>query len=281
MSRKDIAKEFGVSKALVDKVFTKLDLHTTNNRKNVFNFHVFDTIDTEEKAYWLGFLYADGCVRELGYLLSLQLAKKDRDHIVKFKNFLGDTRDEDKCIRHVVYDRGEGFGINDGYAYRVYCKQIFKSLVKCGCVPRKSLILKFPDESIFAKKELIYDFIRGYTDGDGCICEDRERLSIAMAGTYDFLSGVLRYLPQFPNVYKRSDARIFEIKCRFNKADEAAYRLYEHATIYLDRKYLRYATLCKLHNSETSDKIGESCDANAEVTPEIAKGSESTVENSE
>ena len=49
MSRKDIAKEFGVSKALVDKVFRELDLHTTNNRKNVFNFHVFDTIDTEEK----------------------------------------------------------------------------------------------------------------------------------------------------------------------------------------------------------------------------------------
>ena len=56
---------------------------------------------------------------------------------------------------------------------------------------------------------------------------------------------------------------------------------YENSSIYLERKYLRYTALCKLHNSETSDKIGESCDANAEVTPEIAKGSESTVENSE
>jgi hypothetical protein len=74
---------------------------------------------------------------------------------------------------------------------------------------------------------------------------------------------------------------IYRIRSRGENGDQIAYKLYEHATIYLDRKYLRYATLCRLHNSETSDKIGESCDANAEVTPEIAKGSESTVENSE
>ena len=74
---------------------------------------------------------------------------------------------------------------------------------------------------------------------------------------------------------------IYSITSNCNKADEIAYKLYEHASIYLDRKYEKYVALCWLHNSETSDKIGESCDANAEVTPEIAKGSESTVENSE
>ena len=28
--------------------------------KGEYNKNVFDTIDTEEKAYWLGFIYADG-----------------------------------------------------------------------------------------------------------------------------------------------------------------------------------------------------------------------------
>ena len=74
---------------------------------------------------------------------------------------------------------------------------------------------------------------------------------------------------------------IYAITCNSNMADQVGYKLYENATIYLDRKRDNYTALCRLHNSETSDKIGESCDANAEVTPEIAKGSESTVENSE
>jgi hypothetical protein len=79
----------------------------------------------------------------------------------------------------------------------------------------------------------------------------------------------------------KGGANFYCIRCSHIKAEEITYRLYENASIYLDRKYERYAALCRLHNSETSDKIGESCDANAEVTPEIAKGLESTVENSE
>lgn len=48
-------------------------------------------------------------------------------------------------------------------------KKIAKDLIKCGCIPNKSLVLKFPDERIFASKDLIRHFIRGYFDGDGCI----------------------------------------------------------------------------------------------------------------
>lgn len=52
---------------------------------------------------------------------------------------------------------------------------------------------------------------------------------------------------------------------------------YENATIYLDRKYQIYKQFCQ-HEEESSlkksSKIGEGCDANTEVSSEIAKGSE-------
>jgi hypothetical protein len=189
-----------------------------------------------------------------------------------------DTRDDSKIRKVVEIKEGKE---HVSYSYEVYNKTMINTLINLGCVPKKSLILKFPDENIFARKELVYDFIRGYIDGDGCISSNgkRGRMQISVLGTEHFLNGIRKYFPQFSKLMKRNN--IYCITSNSNNADQIGYRLYENATIFLERKRQIYATLCKLHNSETSDKIGESCDANAEVTPEIAKGSESTVENSE
>jgi hypothetical protein len=279
LSRKELAKEFGVSRRTIDRRFKELDLHTKGHdfRKNLhFNIHKFDIIDTEEKAYWAGMLFSDGYIGDSG-VVRLKLSKQDYEHLVKFKNFMEDDRtDEDRIKLEIAKKDGKEY---PQYYYYIYSRYLANALIKLGCTPRKSLTLKFPDESLFTDKNLIYDFIRGYVDGDGCIYNERGKISIDMAGTYEFLSKVKEYLPLFPSIMKQGN--IYRIRSRGENGDQIAYKLYEHATIYLDRKYLRYATLCRLHNSETSDKIGESCDANAEVTPEIAKGSESTVENSE
>jgi len=280
---KEIAKEFGVSLDLIYRVLKGLGLHTNydliRDRYAKFNIHKFDIIDTEEKAYWLGMLYSDGCVDTRYWRLCLGLAEKDKEHVFKFKKFLEDTR-EDSYVR--IYNEELNGKHFKSFRYTVHNKYFTNNLIKLGCIPNKSLVLKFPNENIFSRKELIYDFIRGYIDGDGSISTNgrkRHRMRISVLGTLDVLEGIKKYFPQFNKITKRKN--IYVMSCSANKADQVGYKLYENATIYLERKRQNYATLCKLHNSETSDKIGESCDANAEVTPEIAKGSESTVENSE
>lgn len=53
--------------------------------------------------------------------------------------------------------------------------------------------------------------------------------------------------------------------------------LYQNASVYLNRKYNKYLEFCRLEEESSlrkSSKIGESCDANAEVISKIAKGSE-------
>lgn len=63
--------------------------------KYVYNKDYFEKINTSEKAYWLGFLYADGCITrfykgEVLKSMSLEITLKDADceHLIKFKNAL-------------------------------------------------------------------------------------------------------------------------------------------------------------------------------------------------
>ena len=58
------------------------------------NEEAFDAI-TEESAYWVGFLMADGCVSDPANgrcpTLALALAQRDMHHVVRFREFLGST----------------------------------------------------------------------------------------------------------------------------------------------------------------------------------------------
>ena len=54
--------------------------------KFTVNHDSFNSIKTEEQAYWLGFMYADGYVSS-GYV-GLSLAVRDSFHLEKFKSFL-------------------------------------------------------------------------------------------------------------------------------------------------------------------------------------------------
>ncbi len=262
MNLEELSKKFNVCKTIIERRLSELGLHTKRNYDKFakFNIHKFDTIDTEEKAYWLGFLYADGCVVSKRHVVSLRLAEVDYDHLLKFKTFLEDTRDNEviKKGSRTLSATGKTYY---SYVYNVNSEHFKKSLISLGCVPKKSLILKFPDISIFSDPELIYDFIRGYVDGDGCISEEKGKIAISMLGTEDFLLGVQKYLPNFKSVLKYNNNGLYRIRCTSRKADEVTYRLYSKATIYLKRKYEKFAALCRKCNSETSGKNGEGCDS--------------------
>jgi hypothetical protein len=51
------------------------------------NINKFSKIDSEESAYWLGFLYADGCMSEESRI-GVMLKASDKHHLEKLKNFL-------------------------------------------------------------------------------------------------------------------------------------------------------------------------------------------------
>lgn len=125
-----------------------------------FNEHIFDVIDTEEKAYWLGFIFADGYIssRDNGFELSLK--GSDIEHLHKFNKFMEHNKDNVKLGE--VKNKDKTFL---RCRWGIVNKHLWNTLNNLGCTPRKSLTLQFPNIS----EELEIPFIRGYFDGDGCL----------------------------------------------------------------------------------------------------------------
>lgn len=201
---------------------------------------VFDIINTEEKAYWLGFLYADGYVSYNTYDIELTLQLSDKHHLEKFKTFL-------KWENNVKTD-----------FYR--CRIIFKNkylhgkLCKLGCFPRKSLILEFPTKNQ-VPDYLLHHFIRGYIDGDGCIYIYKSRYKKYTSPALNIL-GTENFLNSLKNVMNWRDIKIYKKKNQEARTlnycgkyvVEMLDTLYKNSTIYLGRKYEKYLLIKELYS---------------------------------
>ena len=273
-----ISKKYHIDRHTIAKELNKRGIEIlTTNIKFKFNDTVFDSIDTEEKAYWLGFIFADGCIQSNDRRFSMSLSEKDIEHLQKFKNFINT-----KNAIHIVKDKRFDCNL---CSIAVRSDHFWNSLNDKGCTARKSLTLKFPDISIFNNKSLIKDFIRGYCDGDGTIGiyeRSRDKLyKLSMVGTLDFLNEVQKYIGIKGSIYKATyGKKVTEAVCLgYNslKARQVARILYENSTIYLQRKYDIFKLFCQAEEESSrlkSSKIGEGWNANTEVSSEITKGSE-------
>ena len=63
-SGKQVARELDVNEKTIYRWSKKFDISLTNNgnRKHTLNDSFFENVDNQFKAYWLGFITADGCV---------------------------------------------------------------------------------------------------------------------------------------------------------------------------------------------------------------------------
>ena len=214
-----------------------------------YNKDYFEKIDTEDKAYWLGFLYADGCINRLyrneklsNMNLEIGLCKEDTEHLNKFS----------RCIESNVPIKNK-INTYKGHKYEssrlIICsKKMCYDLWDKGCTPQKTYTIKFPDNNIVPDK-FIRDFIRGYFDGDGCIYvnEKTGRIEVTITGMFDMLNGISNFLISKkilrvkPKLYKdkRSEANTMYIYGKDSIKEILDY-LYKDSNIYLDRKYAKY-----------------------------------------
>ena len=155
------------------------NLNGRANRRIPLNENVFSVIATEEAAYWLGFLVADGYVHGTSGF-GLKLAARDEVHIEKFRAFIQS--------KHPIKQVKQGS--------HTYSKLQFGSikfvreLSQYGIVPHKSPLTFFPPENLLPK-DLIRHFIRGVFDGDGWITfNERIGLAFGIIGTRNLLTSI-------------------------------------------------------------------------------------------
>lgn len=242
LSHVEIGKLYNVHRETVRRNFKKFNLISYNyHNESKHNIDKFSEIKTEEDAYWLGFIYADGYVSD-GNNFELSLQKNDEEHLQKLRTYLELTTkisvDSFRC--RLIYKN----------------KTFVENLKNLGVVPRKSLILTFPYNKI--PDELIKHFIRGYFDGDGSISIYNVQkitmiskvVSVSLLGTKDFLDGVRKYSPiQFGKYIKNNGSEnTLVLSTAHKKGFIFINWLYQNSTIYLDRKYKKYCIAHSLRN---------------------------------
>lgn len=226
--------------------FKKYGLYIRNNRekslKYTCNSHFFDIIDNEEKAYWLGFMYADGYIQSQrqGYnkRVGITLEHSDIGHLEKFKNSL-------KCDAPIhTYVSSYGYSDNTKYSRIIISDPLLaKGLINAGCVEHKTDVIKFPSEKILPS-HLTKHFIRGYFDGDGSIYYCGGQYFIKICGTDDILDGIMNDLLKnnvitrtYPK-YKRKEGQIVSnIGFGGNRLTQKfVHYIQDEATVWLERK---------------------------------------------
>lgn len=162
---KDIAKKYNVSISTILNFLRKNKIvirKRKNYNKYTCNESFFENIDTESKAYFLGLLYADGNISNKNQTnIRLTLIEDDKHILEQFKKELNY-----QCP--LSFHKSNNQKQKNTLTLYICNYKIKESLIKQGCIPKKSLILKFPTEEQ-VPYNLIHHFIRGYFDGDGCI----------------------------------------------------------------------------------------------------------------
>ena len=247
----------------------------SDRTKIKFNEDIFDTIDTEEKAYWFGFMCADGFIgsspieenKKSTYNLGFCLALIDCGHLFKFDKFLNIPESKVKVYNYTDYAGKE----KQHAKWIIANKHMWESLNNLGCTPRKSLTLKYPH---FLPKELRRHFARGYFDGDGSFgiygTHGYGEINLSCVGTDDIVSNLFKDIIPDINKYHHEghSEETLTITANATRAKQILDYMYKDATIYLDRKFNKYIEVCRFLKKlkELSlRKIGEDCDVNTEI----------------
>lgn len=209
--------------------------------KYSLNHQYFTNIDSEEKAYFLGFLFADGSVTNKKMTLSLQ--EKDIHILELFKKSIEYTGPI--IINNKLGNRQKQ------YRLVITSKSLVKDLHKYGVTVNKAFNLKFP---LDISKNYYHHFIRGYFDGDGCIYTNKIKSDylISMIGPKVFLEAIQTILI---DELKLNLTKLYNPKnCKETGLHTLTYQgkknvikigdfLYKNATCFLYRKHGKYLTI--------------------------------------
>jgi hypothetical protein len=215
-------------------------------RKLSVNDAYFESIDTPQKAYWLGFIAADGCVSSTKNAIVIALQQQDKCLLEQFK--------QDICFSGEVKDYNNKYNVSKIY---ITSKKMKEDLSKWGIVPRKTNILTWPD----INQNFYPDFIRGYFDGDGSWsvrvrgnCKDCIFQIVSGAETFlKHIETVLRLECGFEerNLCKMTNTNCYELKYSGNgKAMKLYDFLYRPNSFYLERKFNKVTNIIENKRKE-------------------------------
>lgn len=229
----------------------KLKAERIGCKKSPYNcaYDYFNIIDTEDKAYWLGFIYADGYVSinketNSGYV-GIELQASDVEHLKKFNKSISGN------YQIKFYDKECNLSNNLNKhrmcKIRIYSIDMVNDLINHGATSDKTYTMTLPS----LNEELMPHFIRGFFDGDGCLYVSKNG---RIRCHFDSVSTI--FLEQLRKYFYDNDINSYLYVSKHNEGMyKDLYRLeiagteytkkflqyiYQNCEIYLDRKYEKY-----------------------------------------
>ena len=212
------------------------------------NTRYFQKIDTKLKAYFLGFIAADGCITNKN-CLKINIVEDDKIILEKFKEEIG-------CLSH-LYQTPKKIGRNQ-ITFSMSDKNLVNDIKQYGITERKSLTMQNIISNI--PKEYRDSFILGYFDGDGFASISKIKylskktgeykiyplLHIGFCGTKDFLLGIVKEIKTEKfNIKHESGIDNLLMSSSKNELIKTYNYLYKDNTFFLKRKHDKFVEYFK------------------------------------
>ena len=206
-------------------------------RKHFFDYNYFNVIDTQDKAYWLGWLASDGSIKKN----TIEFTITDESVVQNLLTCVSGTMKIKKS-----YKKNR---IKACYSLYLNSKSMVEDLNKLGIVAKKAYRTIIPDIS----KDLIPHFIRGYFEGDGCIYTNKNRNTFSIVSCSSQMLKQLESIFKNENLIKKDRDYISWRKYKYNDNQYGVISvenkteclhvldyIYKNANLKLERKYKKY-----------------------------------------
>lgn len=191
LSNKEITEKFNISDSSLYRILNKYNEDKKDTKIYTLDEDYFKNIDSIEKAYFLGFISADGNVEILKsgcYTFTLTVSIKDIEILDK----LNESINTNKPIK-TYYKKGFQ------YARIIITNNAFVSnLMNIGVKPRKT----WDNTIIDLPEKYMSHYLRGYFDGDGSILfrKKTSNYAVSISGFEHNMNRIKEYLDN-KNIY--------------------------------------------------------------------------------
>lgn len=203
------------------------------NRLYALNPYVFDNVDSEQAAYWWGFIYADGCVHKRSLIVIIKW--DDRDHLARLREFM----QSESPIKEIIANNPASFSPCHNAKIEFTDEHLASRLIELGILAGRT----HPDR---ARNNMPHQsmrhWLRGFFDGDGSARKNPNG-GLGFCGSQELMLWIRKILSEnvgtSPNIalstVKHADIRYIRYSGRLQALKVADY-MYNGATVWLDRK---------------------------------------------
>lgn len=234
-SANKIARIYNVDTKTITSKLRKAGIEIKKvHQKYVIDTNYFNNIDNQNKAYWLGFIMADGY--NSGKFIRIDI--QDEGHLEKLRDDIFYDKDMPIRIKYSPTNKPV-------YYLTIQNSKLVSDCEKLGITKNKSLTTQYPD----IPSEFDRDFIRGLFDGDGCLSYSMDgnyrRYTFSIVGSESLMNSLIKKLSGLGvNLRFRKMKSIFAIYLRGNRQIiKLLDYLYNNSSVYLERKYQKYDDL--------------------------------------